>query len=267
VYTSNEDYDGAPASVPAEEVRALQRIYHAALAEKRSAGSVCVYLQTPDGKGISSQTVAGACEPGRLMKMLEDAVEKVKPKAGKPLTPPVAQSVAPKHDADTLLFHLVSRYDHRFSWGEFPAENWPVLNKADWSKWLPDGEVKQGQTWEVASAPAALLLTYFFPQTEVCSVAELTEEKGKYRHRIEQQTLTAKVLAGEGGKVLVRLDGSVNIRHKFYPNHEDRNVAEASFRGYFEFDAAKRTIRALRLATDQASYGGHRYSVALHLVP
>jgi hypothetical protein len=253
--------------VPADEAKALQRIYHDALAEKRSAGDVCVYLQTPEGKGISSQAVAGACQPGRFLKMLEDAIDRVKPKQGEPLTTPVAQSAAPKRDADSLLFHLVSRYDHRGSWGEFPAENWLPLKCADWSRWLPDGPVKLCQSWELPREPAAPLLTWFFPQTEVCDFAQLTKENGLYKHNVEEQKLTAKVLSVDRTMVRVRLDGSVRIRHKFYPHHEDRNVAEAAVLGYLEFDPVKKTIRSLRLVTDQATYGGHRYTVAVRLVP
>jgi hypothetical protein len=253
--------------VPADEARALQRIYHDALKEKRSAGSVCVYLQAPDGKGISSQTVAGACQPGRLLNMLQGAIDQVKPKEGEPLTRPVPQSVPPKRDAGSLLFHLASRYDHRGSWGEFPSENWIALKRADWKQWLPSDSVKPGQTWEVPRAPAGLLLTYFFPQTEVCSFAELVDENGTYHHRIEQQQLTAKVLSIDGDTVQVRLDGRVRIKHRFYPHRDDNNVAEASVIGYLECDAAKKTIQSLRLVTAQATYGGHRYAVAVRLVP
>jgi hypothetical protein len=267
VYVSNEDYEGPTPAVAAEEAKALQRIYHDALKEKRSAGSVCVYLQTPDGKGISSQTVAGACQPGRFLKMLEEAIDKVKPQEGEPLTKPGAQSVAPKRNADSLLFYLVSRYDHRGSWGEFPAENWLVVKQADWSKWLPADAVKPGQSWELSREPAAQLLTYFFPQTEVCNFARLTEQDGLYKHRIEKQKLTARVLSIEGDRVRVRMDGQVRIKHRFYPHRDDQNVAEAGVLGYFEFDAARKTITTLRLVTDQATYGGHRYTVAVNLVP
>jgi hypothetical protein len=244
----------------------LQRIYHDALKEKRSAGSVCVYLQTPEGKGISSQTVAGACQPGRLLKMLQDAIDQVKPKEGDPLTRPVPQSVAPKHDPESLLFHLVSRYDHRGSWGEFPSENWLVLQRSEGAKWLPTEAVKPGQTWEVPSDAATPLLTYFFPQTEVCSFARLTEENGPYHHHMEQQKLTAKVLSVTGDTVRVRLEGRVVIKHRFYPNRDDRNVAEATVLGYLEFDPARHTIQSLRLVTEQATYARHPYTVALRLV-
>jgi hypothetical protein len=199
--------------------------------------------------------------------MLEDAIDKVKPKEGDPLTRPIAQSIAPKREADGLLFHLIARYDHRGSWAEFPAENWIVLKQADWQKWLPSEVVKPTQTWDVPREPTALLLTCFFPQTEVCSFADLTAEDGHYKHRIEQQKLTAKVLSINGDVVRVRLDGSVRIKHQFYPGRDDKNVAEASVIGYLEFDASKKTIKTLRLVTDQAMYGSHRYTVAVRLVP
>jgi hypothetical protein len=267
VYISNEDYDGTIATVPPDEARALQRIYHDALKEKRSAGSVCVYLQAPDGKGLSSQTVAGACEPGRLLKMLEDAVARVRPRAGPPLVKPAPQSVAPKRDPDRVLVHLVSRYDHRGSWAEFPAENWVQLAKADWTQWLPTDAPRPGQTWDVPKKAAAPLLTYFFPQTEVCNFAQLTEEDGPYHHRLEVLKLTARVLSVEGDTVRVRLEGGVRVKHRFYPGRDDPNEAVASLLGYFDFDAAKATIKSLRLVTDRATYAGQGYGVAARSLP
>ena len=53
VYISNEDYHGKSAVVPKDEFKAWQRIYLDALNEKRSAGSVCVYLVNPDSTGIA----------------------------------------------------------------------------------------------------------------------------------------------------------------------------------------------------------------------
>jgi hypothetical protein len=267
VYVSNEDYDGITATVPPEEARALQRIYLDALKENRAAGSVCVYLQSTDGKGISSLIVSDACEPGRLRKMLEDAIARVKPKEGPPLAKPSPQSVAPKRDPEIVLLHLVSRYDRRGSWAEFPAENWVPLAKADWTKWLPAAAPRMGLTWDVPKEAAAPLLTYFFPQTEVCNFAQLTEEAGPYHHRVEVLKMTARVLSVEGDTARVRLEGDVRIKHRFYPGRDDRNEAVASLLGYLEFDAGKTTIKSLRLVTDQARYAGQGYGVAVRSLP
>jgi hypothetical protein len=267
VYVSNEDYEGTAATVSADEAKALQRIYHDALREKRAAGSVCVYLQSPDGQGLSSLIVSDACEPGRLRKLLEDAVARVKPKTGPPLVKPSPQSVAPRRDPGGVLLHLVSRYDRRGSWAEFPAENWVPLAKADWSRWLPSSAPRPGQSWDVPKDAATPLRTYVFPQTEVCDFARLVEEGGPYHHHVAALKLTARVLSVEGGIARVRLEGDVRIKHRFYPGHDDQNEAVASLLGYLEFDAVTKTIQALRLVTDRASYAGQGYGVAARSLP
>src|SRR5262249_3109266 len=106
-----------------------------------------------------------------------------------------------------------------------------------------------------------------FHQTEVCTFAQLTAADGPYRHRIEQQELTAKVMAITGSLVRVRLNGSVRIKHRFYPGRDDQNVAQASVVGYMEIDAAKKTFRSIRLVTDHARYSGQPYSVAGQMMP
>jgi hypothetical protein len=266
-YVSNEDYEGPGATVPRDEARALQRIYHAALREKRPAGSVCVYIQAPDGLGISSLIVSDACEPGRLLRLLNDAVARVKPTPGPPLAKPRPQSVAQSRNADGMLLHLVSRYDSRGSWAEFPAENWLQLAHADRAKWLPPSVPTQGQTWAVPRDAASLVLTYFFPQTEVCNFARLVEEGGPYHHRILDLELTARALSVNGDTVRARLDGRVRIKHRFYPGRDDQNEADARVVGYLEFDAEKATVKTLRLATSQGRYAGQNYRVAVHTVP
>jgi hypothetical protein len=199
--------------------------------------------------------------------MLEDAVARVRPKAGEPLVKPAPQSVAPRQVPDHVLLHLVSRYDRSGSWAEFPAENWVQLGRSDWTRWLPSGSPRPGQTWEIPSEAAAPVLTYFFPQTEVCNFARLVEEPGLYDHRVEDLRLTARVLSVEGDAVRVRLDGSVRIRHRFYPFHDDQNRAVASVLGYLDLDASGSTIRSLRLATDRATYAEQAYGVAVRSVP
>src|SRR5262245_23232193 len=137
VYISNEDYGGDKPAAPKEEVQAWQKIYGDAVKEKRSSGSVCVYLVGPDGVGLASMVVSKAAEKDNLLKMLRASIAGRDFDAGKPLVTPRCQAPAPKAGpADVLLF-LVSRTDHRHSWGEFPSENWIVLKEQQWKSWLP----------------------------------------------------------------------------------------------------------------------------------
>jgi hypothetical protein len=266
VYASNEDYhkDGA---APPEERKAYLRIYHEALAQKRSAGSVCVYLVGPDGKGFASQIVSEAARPGRLEKLLEGAVARFKVPAGKPVVPPAAQSTAPKAQAGALVLHLVARVDHRGSWGEFPSENWLVLKRQDGADLLPPGKAEPGAGWEVPREAAARLLTYFYPQTETCDFARDVAEDGPHKHRIEQLKLTARVLSVRGDRVRARLDGTLKLKHTFYPGRDDNNRAEATVAGYLDFDRATGRVLGLRLVTERATYGRFGFTVALRSLP
>jgi hypothetical protein len=266
VYTSNEDYhkDG---SAPPEERKAYLRIYHEALKQKRPAGSVCVYLLGPDGKGFSSLIVSDAARPGRLEKLLLTAVEHFKVPAGKPLVSPQAQSGPPKAGADALVFHLVARVDHRGSWGEFPSENWIVLKRPEWEALRPPAKAGPGATWEIPREAAARLLTYFYPQVETCDFARDAVEGGPHRHRIERLKLTGRVLSVKGERVRARLEGTVKLKHTFYPGRDDENRAEATVAGYLDLDRATGRVLGLRLVSERATYSRFGFSVGLRSLP
>jgi len=264
VYVSNEDYDKDGAR-SAEEKKEYLRIYHEALKEKRAAGSVCVYLLRPQGQGLDSRIVSAAAQPGNLKNMLESAIKKLGTAKGKTLVQPAAQSTAPKSRAGSLVLHLVSRYDHRGSWGEFPSENWIVLARADWRKLLPPAPLRAGTAWEVDKETAGKLLTYFYPQTETCDADHAVSDPDK--HRLEGHQLKVRVLRADGAGVRIRLEGKVKIKHRFYPGRPDNNVATAALVGYMDLDGGAKKLRSLRLVTTQATYGGHKYGAAIRSLP
>jgi hypothetical protein len=247
-------------------LKEYQRIYREALEQKRDAGSVCVYLVAPDGKGFDSIIVSKAAQKGELEKWLLAGVEKLKTAEGKPLAEPAKQSVAPKAADGSLVLHLVSRVDHRGSWGEFPSENWIVLSPDDQAKWLPP-EAKVGATWAMDKAAAAKVLTHFYPQTETCDFEKDAVEDGGHHHKIEELSLNATVIAAADGKARVRLEGTVKIKHTFYPKRDDENRVNATLVGYAEVDMAAKKVTALRLVTDQATYGKSKFAVAVGSVP
>ncbi len=262
VYISNEDYRGASAAVPKEEVQAWQKIYSDAVKEKRSSGAVCVYLVTSDGTGIASMVVSRAAEEDNLREMLQAAVDRLKVEGGKPVVPPSCQMPAPKVGPTDLLLHLVSRADHRYSWGEFPSENWIILNEDEWKAWLPPAP-KAGTTYAIPAKEAAKVLTCFFPQTEICNFSKALDPDGPYKHRIEKSSLEAKVLGTEGQVLRIRLDGSLKLKHTFYPDRDDTNYAESTLVGYLDVDPQTNRLLRLRLATSAGHYGRFGFSVAV----
>src|SRR5262245_47540261 len=196
VYAVNEDYRER-GSAPAEEKAELRRIQQEGYKKKLSVGTVHAYVLTPDGRTHDSLHVAEAAKTDRTLDMLKRAVTTFKPKEGKPASSLAPQSKPPKAAAGDMVLHLVSRGDDRGSWGEFPAENWIVLGKAEWSKLLPKAAVKAGDTWDLDEEVSKRILTYFYPQTE---------NNNAPTNRIEKQSLRARVLSVKDGVVQARLD-------------------------------------------------------------
>ncbi len=122
--------------------------------------------------------------------------------------PPAPQSAPPPASADAVTLHLVSRGDDRGSWAQFPAENWIILQREDWSRILPAGDVEPGQTWEFDRNVSARILTYFYPQTE---------NNNATIDRIQQHLLKAKVLTVKAGMVTARVDGLSACSMSFTP--------------------------------------------------
>jgi hypothetical protein len=273
VYLSNEDY-AKEGAAPAEEKAERDRIYREALKAQLSTGTVHVYILGPDGHPIDSQHVAVASKVEKLTEMLERTVEKLKLAEGKPLVKAVVQSVAPKADADSLVLHLTARTLTRkgdewvpvkptlgetrsSGWGAYAVEDWIVLTKDECAKFLPEGDVMMGTSWDLNRDVAAKVLKHFYPSTENNNVA---------KNRIDEQQLRATVLSVKEGVVRARLDGGLKMRHSFYHKDDDNSV-DATIVGILDYDAATKTIRSLQLATDRATYGRTNFGVVVRSEP
>src|SRR5213594_803534 len=155
VYVNNDDYrDGG--GKPADERRAHERIFREASASNLSAGTVHVYLLTPEGHVFDSMHVVQAARTANLIAMLEGAVKKFDVPAGEPVCKPAPQSAPPSAPADALVLHLTARGlsggDH---WDGIPSENWIVLTRVEWAKLLPAGAPGVDQSWEADPVVAA----------------------------------------------------------------------------------------------------------------
>jgi hypothetical protein len=257
VYAVNEDY-AKEGTQPGEEKAEYERIYRAALDAKGPAGTVHVYLLSPDGNYFDSMHVAKAAEKGRLVELLAQTVEKLKVEGGKPVVKPTPQSTQPNAKDGSLILHLTARpLKGGGSW-DGVSENWIVLNADEVKKIVPANKVEKGTTWEFDKDVASKLLKPFYP---------VTENNDLSTNRIDRQELKATVVSVEDGLVRAKVEGALKMKHTFYPHREDNNVVEATLVGYLDFDAAKQRVRALRVVTDPATYGGGTFGVALRSTP
>jgi hypothetical protein len=252
VLAVNEDYKGG-GPAPKEERAEYGRIYREALAAKFSTGTVHVYIVEPGGKPIGTLHVATASRTPKLLALLDEVVAKLKLEPGKALVPPAPLSGCPAVPEGGLALHLTARRERGGgSWGGV-SENWIVYDSDEVKKLLPAGEVSAGLTWSPDPGPAARLLNHFYP---------VTENNNVKKNRIEEQRLSGRVLSVEKGLARARLDGRLRMKHSFY-HREDGNTVVASFTGYVDFDPATGRVKALRLATTEAAYGGGTFAVAV----
>jgi hypothetical protein len=250
-----------------------------------SVGTVHAYVLDCSGKPLRSLHVAEA-RPAKVIALLKEQIAALKVPKGKPVAKPAPQSVAPRAKADALVLHLTTRYlvargqpnarkdvDDAFvpmkpalgaeksgQWHALPSEDWIVLDKTQWRKLLTDKPVKVGASWGLDRETAAQLLVRFYPTTENNDLAT---------NRIDEQALDATVISIKDGVVRARLEGRLKMKHTFYPRKDDKNQVEATLVGYIDFEQDRPRIRALRLVTDSATYGGPRqhFGAALRLVP
>lgn len=255
VFVSNADFAEGGSASPAAKAE-LRRIFQEGYAQKLSVGTVHAYVVAPDGHLLDSMHTAQVAKPELLVAMLERAVQRLGTPPGEPVVPP-APPAPPSGAPGSLRLHVVARYLERKgnalvpvenaggNWSALPGEDWLVLSRAEWTKWLPPGTAAVGMSWDIDPAAAAMLLKRFYPPTE---------ENDLSNSRIEHQSLRATVISVRNGVARARLEGSLRMKHPFY-HKDDGNFVEATVAGYLDFDLAKRQIRALRLVTDGATYG------------
>jgi hypothetical protein len=126
-------------------------------------------------------------------------------------------------------------------------------------KWLPQ-DTSVGTSWTIDKDQSALLLTRFYPTTENNDLSA---------NRLDQQSLRGTVLSLQGGIARARIDGSLRMKHAFYPHRDDNNFVEATIVGYMDFELKNPRIHSLRLVTDKATYPGEKqhFGVALRTIP
>jgi hypothetical protein len=281
VYTSNDSISGPPDSLK-EEQKERERVYGSFLKAKLSAGTVHVYILSPDVAPLGSLHVAHAVEKDpatgkdHTHLLLEKTVRDLQIARGEPLITPRPQSLPPKADpvsADSLVLHLTARKlaeQGKGSWNEFPAEDWIVLSPDQCKKLIPPGLVHVSDSWNVDTDVSTPILTRFFPQTECCTAkdSELLSPTGKYKHRLEDQLLRGTVAAVDSQMIMVRLEGRSKVAHQFYPNQSHPpTVSTAKVVGYLVFNQTKNKIESVRLVSEDGRFEKVDMGIAVSSMP
>jgi hypothetical protein len=258
-YLSWEDYSKDGAAMAAEK-QAFWAMYQEAARSGLSVGTVHAYVLAPDGAVLSTQHVASAVQSDRLYRMLRSAIERLDLRPGSPVSGATTQSrLAGPVPADAVVLHLVARYTSREgSWREFPSENWLVLLRPDWERLTPSGPLATGDTWRLDRFVTASLLIHVYPQTE---------NNDANPGRLQECQIDAAVIEADERRVRIRLDGTLVMKHPFYPNRDDANHVRASLVGLLDVDPRTRYPLDLRLATDGAKYGRDAFLAAMWAVP
>ena len=257
VFGANEEYTGSGAASP-EEKAERHRIFVETVQAKLDTGEDRIYILNPDGKVFDSISIRTAKQAEQFLARLEKAVQTLGTRSGEVVVRPKSLSVPSPAGPDDLVLHLTARAFNRKAWCEFPAENWLVLQPAEWEQFVPGKTVAVGSSWDIPPALSARLLTCFYPQTENNDLAA---------NRLDRQVLRARVTGEQNGVAHVRLDGELRLKHRFYPNRADDLFAEATLVGFFDFDLSRRRLRSLRLVTEKGTYAGHDFGVAVRSVP
>jgi hypothetical protein len=277
VYLRNQDYSDL-GSAPPEEKAEKNRIYRTTLEAGLPAGTVCVYLLTPEASPIDTAPLnrPEATDPARLAEKLSRVIRDLNIAKREPILQPRPQSQPRSSDPDATVLHLTARYLEKVdddlvridtrsvlgsqkggNWGDLPSEAWIVLDRAGATKLLPTGEISAGVSWELDRQIAAKFLRHFFPPTENTDFE---------KNRIDEQSLRARIESIDGSVARASITGRLKMKHPFY-HQDDQNFVETDIRGYLEFDVTRRQLRSLRLVTDNAKYGAQTFGVAVRSLP
>jgi hypothetical protein len=262
----NQDFDdGGTAS--ADEKSEKTRIYRDALKAGMHAGTVCVYLVSPDGRptAVAPANEKLVYDPDRLAELMLQVVRQLAVVKAEPSVAVKPHSPIPKVSDGSLVLHIVARYLERKgtvcvpydvkavlgtkngrNWSNLPSQEWVVLSRPEWTSLLPRGEVGVNSTWKPSEAVIADLLRHFYPPTEN------TDFK---KNRVEELVIQARVESIECGIARARLDGRMRMKHPFY-HQDDNNFVEADLVGYVAFKPSTCEIESLRLVTENGRYGG-----------
>ena len=254
VYVSHVDHaDGG--SADGEERRELGRIWREARDAEMPVGMDWLFLLDPaDGRVIDTLELNKATREGFAAWLDRHR----RTSGGAPLVSPAPQSHPPAAGADDLVLHLTARYldgkgeieQRRTVYHEFPAEDWIVLGRSEWTGLLSSGEVDP--------ALARRLFAGFHP----LDMSVGSDPDG--RNRFDQAELRVTFVS----RSFARIEGRLRMARSFTQvTKSDIRPIVATVKGYLELDEQHARIRSLRIVSADAAYGSERFGVAVRSIP
>lgn len=173
VYVTNEYY--AEGRFGESNLQLLRKVWNEAERKNLPAGTVHVYLLTPDGSVHKSMHVMHAAKSAHLFRFLTAAVRELKTDSGNTLVKPTFKRMPPPAAKDQVVLHASSQYDDA---GGVVGDDWIVLSRTEWSEFLPpSGETE----WMIDEALAQKIFVHLYPyaadwteDAEQVSVAQLS---------------------------------------------------------------------------------------------
>jgi hypothetical protein len=245
VWLSTDDFELAPKD--SKETEMYLRYRKQAKAQGLSAGNVQVYIIMPDGTLRTTLHVAKAMQPEKLRSLLAKTVEEcvLEPR---PTGAQGSAKMRPRRRTEGkegVEFHIMTRYlGPRAASGL--AEAWVPVTAAECAQFVPR-ELRKDLSWSLPAETTSKIYRQFFPP-----MPNYKPDGSK----VEESSLTATVAALDGNRALIRLRGTVRLKHSMAVKDGDGDI-RARISGYALVDGKARTLQELALVTDDAEFVWH----------
>ncbi len=264
IYIASEDYKRDDGKASAEERAAWRKMLQEAWREKSedvflTSDATCFVLDPNSRECVAAIRLPKLMEVPRVLDMLNGNAEKLGVKPGPTAIPP-SEQVRPDRAVkpDELGIHMVSRsIPSGGTWKALPAEDYVILVREEWEKFLPPENAKVGDMYTIAKNVNDKILINLYPPSP---------NRDPDTNHIASKPMKATVVSIKDGITRVRLDNEFRMKHHFLPAKDDDRYVEATLVGYVDVDTKSRQIQKLRMVTEKAKYDVDGFGSAIQSV-
>lgn len=245
VWFSRDFYQlGRPERAEQEEI---DRIDRDQARRGLKGGNVCVFLLDAGGAVRATLPVPRATDPDNLVPFLKDFVQQhhLEPrdaKAVRETTAPPRVRPGPR-SADGLLLHAWTRFeDPNANRGD--SQDWVELTAPEWKALIPPADARPGHSWKVPARTAEKIGQTCYPPLPFWDVKD---------SKVEKSQLEATLVSVQGGEMLIRLEGTLELAFPFEGKKTDGRVT-ARLRGVLRYQRVRQAVTSLALASEEARY-------------